>query len=125
DEAYKRIKKQLRERWSGARNAGLPQLLEGGLDVKVLSLSPSELDWIKSDINQGRKIAIALGVPPELLGDSTNKTYANYQEARAAFYHETILPLMDELRDELNNWLTPMFGDNLYLDYDRDEIEAL
>lgn len=50
---------------------------------------------------------------------------SNYQEARMAFYMETVLPLMDWYRDELNNWLVPMFGENLELDYDKDEIEAL
>ena len=32
---------------------------------------------------------------------------------------------MDILKAEFNNWLTPQFGERLYLDYDRDEIEAI
>ena len=31
-------------------------------------------------------------------------------------------PLMDWLRDDLNNWLTLMFGERLYFDYDRDDM---
>lgn len=125
DQQFKRLRELIEQRWGGVQNAGKPILLENGMDVKELSFSPQDMDWIKGDIQQGRKIALALGVPPELLGDSTNKTYSNYREARTAFYEETVIPLMDELRDELNNWLVPKFDDRLYLDYDRDEIEAL
>ena len=33
---------------------------------------------------------------------------------------------MDVLRDELNNWLVPIFGDDrASVDYDRDSIEAI
>jgi phage portal protein BeeE len=81
--------------------------------------------WLEGLKFSGREIAIAFGVPPELIGDNSNKTYSNYGEARMAFYLETVLPLMDFLRDELNNWLTPLYGDSYYLDYDRDEIEAI
>jgi len=125
DNQFKRLKERIEKKWAGAENAGKPILLENGMDVKELSFSPQDMDWIKGDIQHGRKIALALGVPPELLGDSTNKTYSNYREARAAFYEETVIPLMDELRDELNNWLVPKFDDRLFLDYDRDEIEAI
>ena len=125
DEQFRRLKQQLEEQYQSAKNAGRALVLDGGLDWKEMSLSPVDMAWLEGLKLSAREIAIAFGVPPELIGDSTNKTYSNYREARQAFYMETILPLMDCLRDELNNWLTPMFGDNLYLDYDRDEIEAL
>jgi HK97 family phage portal protein len=125
DEQFYRTENQLNTKYGGAKNAGKPMLLEGGLDWKEMSLSPVDMSWLEGQKLSSREIAIAFGVPPELIGDSSNKTYSNYREARQAFYTETILPLMDWLRDDLNRWLTPLFGDNLYLDYDRDEIEAL
>jgi HK97 family phage portal protein len=125
DEQFYRTENQLNSKYAGAKNAGKPMLLEGGLDWKEMSLSPVDMSWLEGQKLSSREIAIAFGVPPELIGDSSNKTYSNYKEARQAFYTETILPLMDWLRDDLNRWLTPLFGDNLYLDYDRDEIEAL
>lgn len=125
DEQFERLKRELREEWGGPENAGIPKLLEGDMEVVQLGMRPTDVDWVQGDMQAGRKIAIALGVPPELLGDSSQKTYSNYKEARQSFYTETVLPLMDELRDEFNNWLVPMYDDRLYLDYDRDEIEAL
>jgi len=110
----------------GPENAGRPVVLEGGVQWQEMGLSPADMSWLESQKLSAREIAICYGVPPEMIGDSSNKTYANYREARRAFYQETILPTMDWVRDELNSWLLPMYPDKgLYLDYDRDDIDAL
>ena len=125
DPLFKRLKRMIDEDYTGTGKAGKPLLLEGGLKWVEMSLTPAEMGWMASQKLSAREIAIVFCVPPELIGDSENKTYSNWQEARKAFYHETILPLLDFLRDQLNNWLTPLFGGNLYLDYESEEIEAL
>jgi HK97 family phage portal protein len=125
NDQYDRLRRVIRERYTGKRNAGTPMLLEGGLDWKPFSMTPLELDWGTSRTLNARDIAIALGVPPELLGDSSNKTYNNYAESRKSFYQETVLPLMDRFRDRLNVWLTDSWSTDLYLDYDKEDIEAL
>jgi HK97 family phage portal protein len=43
-------------------------LLVGGLDWKALSLSPKDMDFIELKHAAAREIALALGVPPMLLG---------------------------------------------------------
>jgi len=127
DQQFERLKKLMKEEVVGAENAGLPVgPLEGGLEFKPYGLSPREMDWLQLDKHTRRKVASVLNVAPELIGDSENKTYSNYQEARKALYLENVLPRMDVLRDELNNWLVPMFGDDrIRVDYDRDSIEAI
>ncbi len=47
-EQYARLKAELEEGFQGARNAGRPLLLEGGLDWKPLSLSPKEMDFVQA-----------------------------------------------------------------------------
>ena len=37
----------------------------------------------------------------------------------------TIAPLCGELRDELNAWLVPRFGENVYIDYDISALPEL
>jgi HK97 family phage portal protein len=126
DEQFTRLKEDIDRYYSGVKNAGKPLLLEGGLDWKEMGLNAEEISWLEGLRLSAREIAIAFGVPPELIGDSENKTYSNWQESRKAFYEETILPMMDWIKAELNNWLVPKFGDSsIYVDYDRDEIEAL
>jgi HK97 family phage portal protein len=62
------LKAELELSFQGARNAGRPLLLEGGLDWKPLSLSPKDMDFIEAKHAAAREIALALGVPPMLLG---------------------------------------------------------
>lgn len=125
DPQFDKLKKQIEERFTGPDNAGRPLLLEAGLDWKSFALSPADMDWLEGRKMTKIEICNAFQVPPELIGAQEQKTYSNFQEARKAFYTETVLPLMNRLRDELNNWLVPLYGDNLVLDYDRDEINAL
>ena len=124
DEQYKRIKAEFETSYQGSKNAGRPLLIEGGLSWQSISLSPKEMDFLKSDEVTAIKLLMALGVPPEIMGLG-QKTFNNYGEARLSFYEETVLPTMDDLRDSLNSWLVPQFGEGLYLDYDKDDIEAL
>lgn len=122
---YTRLQKQVKDKYTGVKNAGRPLLLEGGLKWQEMSLSPKDMDFIQSKKLSRLEICAAFGVPPELVGDHEHATYSNYQEARQAFYEDTVLPILDKLRDKRNAHLVPKFGANLYLDYDRDGIEAL
>jgi HK97 family phage portal protein len=127
DEQYLRIKKQLSEDFMGYNNAGKPIILEGGMDWKELSLSPKDMDYIESKNISAREIALAFGVPPQLLGITGDNTYSNLAEARLAFWEQTIIPMVDEFISALNSWLVPMFGnaENLSLAYDLNNIDAL
>lgn len=125
DDARERFKAELEQRLTGPKNARRPMVGEGDIEWKQLSLTSTDLDWLEGRKNNRREIARAYNVPPELIGDTEVQGYASKEQARKGFYQETCLPLMDRRRDNLNNWLTPRFGDGLYLDYDRDQIEAL
>ena len=125
DVQFARVKSEIEEQYQGARNAGRPMLLEGGLKWQEMSLSPKDMDFLAAKHSAARDIALAFGVPPQLLGIPGDNTYANYQEARLALWEQTVIPLLRHLRDELNAWLTPMFGPGLELDVDLDEVPAL
>lgn len=122
---YERLKAELETGFSGARNAGRPLLLEGGLDWKALSLTPKDMDFLAAKNGAAREIALAFGVPPMLLGIPGDNTYANYQEANRAFWRQTVLPLCGRLAEALTAWLAPAYGDGLRLWFDADQIEAL
>jgi HK97 family phage portal protein len=125
DTQFSRMREQLLDRYTGTRNVGLPGLLEQGIKWEATGVTPLEMDWGGLTMHEQRNVALAIGVPSEMLADPEVKTYASYSEARAGFYTETVLPLMDILRDEMNRWLVPMFAPGLWLDYDTEEIEAL
>ncbi len=111
DEQYTRLKQELDEGYQGAANAGRPMLLEGGLDWKSMGLSPKDMDFIEAKHVAAREIALALGVPPMLLGIPGDNTYSNYQEATRTFWRQTVLPLVKRSTKALSNWLAPAFED--------------
>jgi HK97 family phage portal protein len=128
-EQFERLKRELETSYEGAANAGRPMLLEGGLDWKALSLSPRDMDFIELKHVAAREIALALGVPPMLLGIPGDNTYSNYQEASRAFWRSTVLPLVWRIAKALSGWLGEAFeggrGAPLELRPDLDAIEAL
>ena len=124
-EQYERLKLQLQENYQGAGNAGRPLLLEGGLDWKGMGFSPKDMDFIEAKYVAAREIALALGVPPMLLGIPGDNTYSNYQEANRNFWRQTVLPLVGKTCKALSAWLGPQFGDGLILAPELDRIEGL
>lgn len=104
-EQFERLKAELEGAHSGAAHAGRPLLLEGGLDWKPMSLTPTDMDFIEARHAAAREIALAFGVPPMLLGIPGDNTYANYKEANLALLRQTALPLAVKTARALENWL--------------------
>ena len=124
-EQYERLKAELEVSFQGAKNAGRPMLLEGGLDWRAMSMTPKDMDFIESKRQAARDIATALGVPPMLLGIPGDLTHANFQEANRGFWRHTVLPLVGRSMKALSEWLGPAWGGGLELRADLDGIEAL
>ena len=125
DDEFQRLKAEIDEQYSGAKNAGRPMLLEGGLKWTQMGLSPDDMKVIENKYSSARDVSLALGVPPLLLNIPGDSTFNNYQEARLAFYEETVIPLAHMIRDELNVWLAPLYGDNVRVETDLDKVPAI
>lgn len=125
DDQFDRLHQQLTDKFSGSANSGRPLLLEGGLDWQEMSISPKDMDFIESKNSAAREIALAFGIPPQLLGINGDNTYSNMQEARLALWEETLIPLLDKLSDALGNWLSYWHNEDISIDFDRDAISAL
>ncbi|MDX8352223.1 phage portal protein [Cognatiyoonia sp. IB215182] len=122
---YDRLLGEMETQHQGARNAGRPMLLEGGLDWKPMGFSPSDMEFQKTKEAAAREIAIAFGVPPMLLGIPGDATYANYQEANRAFYRLTVLPLAARVMSAIAEWLSDFTDETVELRPDLDQIPAL
>ncbi len=122
---YERLIDELEAHHQGARNAGRPMLLEGGLDWKPMGFSPSDMEFHRTKEAAARDIALAFGVPPMLLGLPGDNTYANYQEAHRAFYRLTVLPLVAKCLAALSGWLPDFYGEPFQIKVDEDNVPAL
>ena len=125
NDQYDRLLEEMETQHQGARNAGRPMLLEGGLDWKPMGFSPSDMEFQKTKEAAAREIAIAYGVPPMLLGIPGDATYANYQEANRAFYRLTVLPLATRVMSAIAVWLSDFTLEDMGLRPDLDQIPAL
>jgi len=125
EEQYQRVKLQIDEQFTGPANSGRPLLLEGGLEWREMSLSPKDMDFIQSKNSSARDIALAFGVPPQLLGIPGDNTYSNLQEARISFWEQTVLPMVSNTAESLNHWLLPLFGEGLELTPNTDDVLPL
>jgi HK97 family phage portal protein len=119
DEQFERLKRELNEDYSGVANAGRPMLLEGGLAWVPMSLTPMEMGTQEARATASREIALALGVPPLLLGLPGDNTYANYAEANIALWRQTVKPMLRRITGRLTRWLQPLYrGVLIEPDYD-------
>ena len=122
---YDRLVSEMEANHQGARNAGRPMLLEGGLDWKPMGFSPSDMEFQQTKEAAAREIAIAFGVPPMLMGIPGDATYANYPEANRAFFRLTVLPLAAKVTAAVSHWLAGFSASAVELKPDLDQVPAL
>ena len=128
-EERRQLEDTVNRKFSGMQNSGRILILEqdsdGQMEWKELMVKPKDMEMLKGRHLSKLEICQIFQVPPELIGDTGNKTYDNYAEARRAFYVETVIPYMNDLLEDVNRRITPLFGENLFLAVDVDDIEAL
>jgi len=125
DTQRSQIIKDMEDRFAGTNNAGRPMLLEGDFNFQQMGMSPKDMDFSVLKKMAAIDIALCFGVPAQLVGIPDAQTYNNMPEARLALYEETIIPILRRIQSDLNEWLTPQFGDGLKLEYDIDSIPAM
>lgn len=125
EEQREQLRDDMRNAYSGTVNAGKIMVLEGDFEWKEMGLSPKDLDFSGGKDLTTREIAQAFGVPPVLVGLRGDSGFANYREARLHLWEDTILPLAELIRLELNNWLTKKFKSDAEIIFDLDKVHAL
>ena len=121
-EQFARLKGMIDENFSGAQNSGKPMILEGGLEWREMSLSPKDMDFLDCKHSAARDIALAFGVPPQLLGIPGDNTYSNLKEARVALWEQTVIPMVDNTLKNIEKWLNLFLDSELELRYDIDSV---
>ncbi len=118
------LRASMDESLSGPKNARRPLLLEGPLTWESMAMTPVEMDFLNSKNLSSREICMGFNTPPQMVGVPGDSTYANYQEARLAFYEEMVLPTANDFVEQLNRWLSPSFNGAMFK-VDEDSIPAL
>ncbi|MCF7819883.1 MAG: phage portal protein [Candidatus Pacebacteria bacterium] len=114
----KRLKKEFRKKYQGYENSYNVQLLEGGIKFKPVTLPPKDLDFIESRKMNRDEILSIFGVPKPVLGVFEDVNRASAIAAEYVFNKWTLEPLATELVEQLNEFLVPMFGSDLWLSFE-------
>src|SRR6185437_126500 len=103
----------------------------GGVsDVKSLAFDLSKLEFPDLRRVAREDICAAAGVDPRMVGITTATRDAGlsgtqYIEARVRLIKQTIEPMMRAIESELNHWVCPEFGADVYVRFDPDALAAL
>jgi HK97 family phage portal protein len=119
------LKDKFRQAHQGSSNAG---------DILI---SPKKMSWVNFGLNASdlslieqynasiKDLANIYNVPVQLLNNTDSSSYNNMKEAKKALYQNAVIPQLIKVRDELNRWLAPKYGDKLCIDFDFTSIAEL
>ena len=119
------LKDKFRQQYQGSGNAGDVIITPKKLSWVNFGLNASDVSLIEQYNASIKDLCNIFGVPVQLLNNTEATTYNNMKEAKKALYQNAVIPELVKLRDELNRWLVPKFGDNLYIDFDFTSIPEL
>ena len=108
DEAYKRLMASWQRRYSGLDNSHKTAILEEGMNLTKVSISPSESQFLETRKFGVEDIARFFRIPLAYLGSLENSsTRANIEEQGIQFQRNTILPWVKRWEAEFNRKLFP------------------
>lgn len=94
----------------GPDNAGRPAFVEAdpdekgglGVDVKQIGMSQKDSQSIERYRQKIAAICVAFGTPMSKLGDASGRTFSNASQEDTNWWEDTLLPLGEELLEEVN-----------------------
>ena len=127
DEEVEDFYERWESRYRGPGNAHRPAIASFIKDVKSLSgFTQKDMEFIQGLSWTLADISRVYGVPPPLLSDYREATFANINTAERLFWRNTMIPEMKFLEEQLTDKLLPRLGyPELRVEFDLSEIEAL
>lgn len=123
EDVIENVRKQVKERYEGSRNAGKPLVTSG--DVHNLNPTAADLDFINGRKAVWGEVCAAFGVPMAMLGFTESVNLANAKEMKRLFWEDTIIPELTLIKRQLDHQLAKEFGDGWTVEYDISNVSAL
>ncbi len=109
DHQIKRMHAEWSNKYGGTQNAHRTAILEGGLDVKPFSISQKDMEFLAGMGFSRDKILGLFEVPKSRLGMTEGVTVSNAEATIGIYLKYLIKPLMEGIRDDLNEFMLPLF----------------
>jgi HK97 family phage portal protein len=102
DEAFQRLKKDIKKNYSGFQNAGVPMILEGGGQFKEVTMKLTDAQFIESKRFRIEDVCRVFRVPLHLVQDLSKSTNNNIEQQSLEFIMYTMLPWFKRWEENLN-----------------------
>jgi HK97 family phage portal protein len=119
------MKDAFRRNFQGSKSANDVMITGKKFSWINFGLSTADLQLLESYNATVKDLCNLYGVPVQLLNNTESTTYDNYRTARKVLFTNAVIPELNKIRDEFNRWLVPMFGEDLYFDFDYSAVPEL
>ncbi|WP_293808405.1 phage portal protein [uncultured Bosea sp.] len=101
-----------------------PLILQGGWRYQAATMNSTDAQFIENRVEQTREIARLFGVPPTMLFDLSDGTYANTEQMEASFQRVALRPWLDRWQDAYATvLLTEDEQDEFYIEAVIDDLQ--
>lgn len=108
EEAFNRLKKELKKNYTELNYTGTPMILEDGLEFQQFSINPADEQLLESKSFQIEDICRIYRVPQHLIQMLGHSTFSNIEQQSLEFVMYTMLPWFNRWEDNINmQLLTP------------------
>ena len=105
DQAFRRLKDQLSQRWAKARATGDPVLLEAGLKAKPIAINSTDAATTQTFNQQVSRICGLMQVPPHKIFHYESVKYDNQASADAQYANDCLVPIAVNIEEKFRNSL--------------------
>lgn len=116
DHEFERLKLEIQQSFSGAKNAGKTPLLDNGLKYKPIGTSPKEMSHLKGRDTIRESILNAYGQALGMYSKEANR--ANVEAAVYQYMKFTIAPRLARTQEKINEKLIWRYDDKVFVKFD-------
>lgn len=121
----KELKGEIINYYSGIEGGHGALLVQGGVEVEPLSISPKDIDFINGKKLNREEICAIFGIPPALVGIFEYANYSNVREQIRIFWELTLLPKLGSILDLIQVNILDTEFPGVYAKWDLSEVHGL
>jgi len=117
DEQLKQLHSEFRNTYGGVQNAYKVPIFGGGIKPENVQMSNKDAQFLEQQQWLRDKIMVIFGNTKAVLGITEDVNRANAEASLLSWMRSTVRPDMKGICDTLNEFLVPLYGDNLLLGF--------
>lgn len=113
DSEIEKLRQQFKDKFLGLKNAGTPPILFKGAELRSLSVTQRDSEWVLTTKMSREQVLAVYDVPPAIAGVFEYANYANSSEQKRYFWLGTLPPKCQLLKSIINATLVKPFWPDL------------